>query len=351
MAGALTASATPAARDITIDVARGVAIVLVVLGHNSALASAAPGFIDALFLFHVPLFFLLSGLTQRSHAMHVAFTRLARRLLLPFLIAALIVGALKLMTRGGSVEHWLTGVAWGTGQTLPWSHLWFLPALFLAQLTTQALHKLPGGPARWAFAAAAALLVVLSVPMARGPDLSALGFAAPVGLPWSVDLLPACLLFVCLGALMQNTPAVRARVEQPLVVAAAVLLFGFSLGARMDLNLRVFTPPALAVLAAASGCLLALALARALSAVRPIAALFATLGRHTLAIFLLHVSIQKALLGFVAVPSSPFMRVLAGLATAAVAVLVSLAVSVAWEWLLSHRRPRRVIAPAREVAT
>ena len=87
-----------------------------------------------------------------------------------------------------------------------------------------------------------------------------------------------------------------------------VLLFAFSLSARVDLNLRVFTPPALAMLAAVSGCLMALALARALTALRPVAAMFTTVGRHTLAIFLLHVSIQKALLGFIAVPSSTFPR-------------------------------------------
>jgi len=351
MAGALTASAKPAARDLRADVARGIAITLVVLGHNSALASTVPGFVDALFLFHVPLFFLLSGLVQPSRPVNVAFTTLARRLLLPFLIAALAVGGLKLMTRGGSVEHWLAGIAWGTGQTLPWSHLWFLPALFLAQLTTQALRTLPGGAARWALAAAAALLAVLSVPMARGPDLSALGFAAPVGLPWSLDLLPACVLFVCVGALLQDSPALRARVEHPLVIAAAVLLFAFSLGARVDLNLRVFTPPALAVLAAVSGSLMALALARALTALRPVAAMFSTVGRHTLAIFLLHVSIQKALLGFIAVPSSTFLRIFAGLATAAVAILLGLAVSATWERLLSRRRARRMTAPAGEAAT
>jgi fucose 4-O-acetylase-like acetyltransferase len=119
----------------------------------------------------------------------------------------------------------------------------------------------------------------------------------------------------------------------------------------VDLNLRVFTPPALAMLAAASGCLMALALARALTALRPVAAMFTTIGRHTLAIFLLHVSIQKALLGFIAVPSSTFTRVLAGLATAAAAVLGSLALSAAWEWLLSYRRARRMTLPAQEVAS
>jgi polysaccharide biosynthesis protein PslL len=351
MAGALTASANPVARDTSIDVARGIAIVLVVLGHNAALAGAAPGFVDALFLFHVPLFFLLSGLVQSSHSMGVAFARLSRRLLLPFLIAALAVGALKLMVRGGSVGPLLAGIAWGTGQTLPWSHLWFLPALFLAQLTTQALGQLPSGAARWAYASAAALLLVLFVPMAAGPDLSALGFKAPVGLPWSLDLLPVCVLFVCLGAFLHETPAFRARLEQPLVAAAAGLLFAFSLGARVDLNLREFAPAGVAVLAALSGCVLALAVARGLTAWHPVAAMFTTVGRHTLAIFLLHVSIQKALLGLIGVPASTSDRMVAGLTTAAVAVLVGLSLSAAWEYLLSRRRARRVTLPAREVAT
>lgn len=351
MAGALTASVNPAVRDTSIDVARGIAIMLVVLGHNAALAGAAPGFVDALFLFHVPLFFLLSGLVQSPHSMGVAFARLSGRLLLPFLIAALAVGALKLMARGGSIGPLLAGIAWGTGQTLPWSHLWFLPALFLAQLTTQALRQLPGGAARWGCVSAAALLLVLSVPMAAGPDLSALGFKAPVGLPWSLDLLPVCVLFVCLGALLHETPAIRARLEQPLVAAAAVLLFALSLGARVDLNLREFAPAGVAVLAASSGCVLALALARALTTWRPVAALFTTVGRHTLAIFLLHVSIQKALLGLIGVPASASDRIVAGLTTAVVAVLVSLALSVAWEFLLSRRRGRRVTPPGREVAT
>jgi fucose 4-O-acetylase-like acetyltransferase len=351
MAGALTASAPAAVRDVAIDVARGIAIVLVVLGHNPALAGAAPGFVDALFLFHVPLFFLLSGLVQPARPMTVAVAKLARGLLLPFLVAALSVGTLKLITRGGSVESLLAGIAWGTGQTLPWSHLWFLPALFLALLTTHGLRRLPGGAARWSVAAAAALILVVSVPMAVGPDLSALGFAAPVGLPWSLDLLPACLLFVFAGALLQDSRAMRRRVEHPLAVAAAAVVFACSLAATVDLNLRVFAPPALAVLAAASGCVVALGVARALTALAPIATLFATVGRHTLTIFLLHVSIQKALLGLIAVPAPTLIRVLAGLATAAVAVLAGLTVSSAWKRLLSQWRPRGVTLSAREVAT
>jgi fucose 4-O-acetylase-like acetyltransferase len=74
-------------------------------------------------------------------------------------------------------------------------------------------------------------------------------------------------------------------------------------------------------------------------------------GRHTLAIFLFHVSIQKALLGLIGVPASPFARALVGLTTAAIAVLVSVAVSAAWDFVRSQWRARRMTLPAREVVT
>ena len=92
-------------RDASIDVARGIAIVLVVLGHNRALSLAWPALVAAIFLFHVPLFFLLSGRVLRPEQPLRAVPRLARRLLAPFLLAAMLVGAVKCVTRGESVER------------------------------------------------------------------------------------------------------------------------------------------------------------------------------------------------------------------------------------------------------
>jgi len=217
----------------------------------------------------------------------------------------------------------LAGMAWATGQTLPWSHLWFLPALFLALCITQALRRVPGGAHRWGVASLLALIAVVSLPMVSAPE----------GWPWSLDLMPQCLLFVWLGALLHDSPRLRAQLGRPWVIVSASALFVFALGARVDLNLRIYTPPALATLAAISGCALTLALARGLARVRLPAELFATLGRHTLAIFLLHVSIQKALLGWL--PASwP-----SGIFAAAVAIALSMALSAA---------SRRVIARWRE---
>ena len=57
MPGHVKPRASAGTRDVAIDVARGIAIILVVVGHNHAVSTSAPAFVAALFLFHVPLFF------------------------------------------------------------------------------------------------------------------------------------------------------------------------------------------------------------------------------------------------------------------------------------------------------
>lgn len=336
MAGAMNTGA--AGRDPVIDVARGIAIVLVVIGHNHALSSSAPAAIDALFLFHVPLFFLLSGLVQRPQTLPASARHLARRLLLPFLAAGLLVGTVKCVTRDGSFADLLVGMAWATGQTLPWSHLWFLPALFLALLGTQLLRRAPGGPHRWVTASLLAAAVAFSMPALAGPDMSARGFPLPVGWPWSLDLLPYCLPFVWLGAWLNDSPRARAVVESPWTMAVAAMLFVFCLGARVDLNLRVFTPPYLAMLAAIAGCALSLAVARGLATMRAPRALLSAVGRHTLAIFLLHVSIQKALLG----GADSWM---AGVVSATAAIVIPMLLSAATRWARTRFAREARLAP------
>lgn len=342
------------ARDVTIDVARGIAIILVVVGHNHAVSTAAPGFIAALFLFHVPLFFALSGLVQREQPLGTSVLTLARRLLVPFFVAAFAVGIVKCVTRGQPLAEMLSGVAWGTGQTLPWSHLWFLPALFVTLLALQALRRIPAPPAlRWLGVAAVSAVALIVLPFATGPELP--GFTPPVGWPWSLDLLAACLTFAALGAWLGGAPAARALLARPWVALIAAAVFAACVSARVDLNLREFSPPLLALGAALSGCAVALAIAAWLARGAAAPAL-ALVGRHTLVIFLLHVSLQKLLTGFVPSTLPAPGRILLGLAAAAVTILVTLALSLLWERVTrrmgSAAPPRsRDSALSREVST
>jgi fucose 4-O-acetylase-like acetyltransferase len=323
-------------RDATIDVARGIAIVLVVLGHNHAVSSSAPGFVDALFLFHVPLFFLLSGLVQKEQALGTAIATLARRLLLPYLGVAVAVGATKAFTRGQPLSDMFLGVAWGTGQTLPWSHLWFLPALFVTLLALQSLRRIRIAPRLLFFSVSLACAVaLLTLRFPTGPYWAA--YPAPIGWPWSVDLLPACLLFAALGALVREWQGLRQVVGNPVVGIAALGVFVACIGARVDLNLREFSPPVLALGAALAGCVAAFA-ASGLLARGFAAAPLSLVGRHTLVIFLLHVSIQKAIVAWAPSMSAPATFAF-GLAAATVTIVITLTLSLLWD-LMTRRRPR-----------
>jgi fucose 4-O-acetylase-like acetyltransferase len=353
MAGALTPAGDATARDPSLDVARGIAIVLVVFGHNRALSVAWPDFIAAIFLFHVPVFFLLSGRVLRTQPPSSAARGLARRLLLPFAVAALLVGAAKCIMRGESPGETLAGLAWATGQTLPWSHLWFLPALFLALLATHALSMaLRANAERWAGAVmlVAAAAWALSVTGGAGQTelLAGAHFPRPVGLPWSLDLLPLCLTFVLLGQWLRVSETVRRVSLHPVTVLICVAVFAASLGAaQVDLNMRVFSPFGVALAAAAAGCVLTLKLSQWLCRIEPVARPLTLVGRHTLAIFLLHVSLQKVLLGLLPLDALPAIaRAAVGIATAVSAIMLSLLVSLIFDQLrlrhgLSHARTAR----------
>jgi polysaccharide biosynthesis protein PslL len=336
----------PATRDVSIDVARGIAIILVVIGHNRAVSSAWPALVSAIFLFHVPLFFLLSGRVLRpEHPMRAA-PRLAVRLLLPFALAALLVGAAKCLTRGEPAAETLLGILWATGQTLPWSHLWFLPTLFLALLATHTVATMTKSAGRWAALIALAAMVSAALPMASSFELA--GFPAPVGWPWSLDLLAPCLLFVWLGQLLRGSPAARSAASHPLALAGAAAVFAALVSvAAVDLNLRVFTPFAAALAVALAGCLLTLRMSRLLAHLALVARPLALVGRHTLVIFILHVSLQKVLLGAFVGEMPPGTALgLWGLASAAATIVLTLLVAMLIEHLWTRRSGTHDAAPS-----
>lgn len=130
-----------------IDVARGIGIILVVYGH--ALSADSLRFL--IYSFHMPLFFLLSGLvfTYRPEQNVVAFLiKNTRSLLYPYGIFALISFVLWIMTREVSeAEAWrqFWSIFYGNGNDnlLAFNNLlWFLPCLFITRLGFFTINKL-----------------------------------------------------------------------------------------------------------------------------------------------------------------------------------------------------------------
>ena len=121
------------------DTARGVAILLVIIGHT-----CPPPYTTAfIYAFHMPLFFVLSGLFLKVDEPLGPFVqKKARTLLIPFVIYNLVLLASDWCIVALSPNHHeavdiparLLGTLTGWHGASWNSSLWFLPCLFMAQL-------------------------------------------------------------------------------------------------------------------------------------------------------------------------------------------------------------------------
>jgi fucose 4-O-acetylase-like acetyltransferase len=210
------ASSTAVVRDARIDAAKAAAIVLVVLGHAKGIPA---WFATAVYSFHVPAFFVLSGwfAARRASAEPSALVRkLTRSLLVPYAVFFFAAYAYWLLTRGigekaqrwGDVPWWepLAGFVSGIGPQLYVNPaLWFLPAMFVTVLADALLRRaLP--PRTLALLASVAALAWL-----------ALFPQAGVRLPFALDMLPVALAFYAIGAAVSGM-----RLPRPAPLAAGI---------------------------------------------------------------------------------------------------------------------------------
>lgn len=290
-------------RDPSIDIARGLSMYLVVLGHSALLASVSPEINRFIFLFHVPAFFFISGclVSQRR----INLLRAGRRLLLPFFAAALLFGVAKLawdpIQRPAAM---LGGILYGTASTLPSSPLWFLPVLFLALAALRLVRLIVHTDARPVHTIAVlAGLAGLSVggfhlpPFWCAESLRYPGTSGAIGWPWSVDLVPVALLYCWAGQLTGRMITAQGRLQIWLTLGAGMLLaLCFFAGARMDLAGRLMMPQVAAFAAGLGGAVAILGLGRLLAHAGSLGMPFACIGQHSMMILILHVTVQKVVL-------------------------------------------------------
>jgi fucose 4-O-acetylase-like acetyltransferase len=189
-------------------------------------------------------------------------------------------------------------------------------------------------------------LLLASGLFARAPFTDA--NARPIGLPWSLDLLPFVLAIFVAGILFCRAPLVRECPMPVLVIVGACAVLGFLVanGVSLDLNYRRMTN-AFAVLGGiTAGIGLVFAVATVVTRVPAMSRVLAYFGSASLVILLLHSPLQR--------------RVLDGLAAHGVsgwlAVVLSVAATVGLisafdTWVLRRVRALGwVVYPRREVA-
>lgn len=125
-------------RNLTIDIAKAIAIILVVWGHYEP--THAPGAFEiinrVIYLFHMPLFIFASGyIYQATYRPETSYTTFLRkkfmRLLVPYFSTSIVIITLKLFT-SGSIDNPVTPLDY---LSMLWSpsagyFLWFIWALW-----------------------------------------------------------------------------------------------------------------------------------------------------------------------------------------------------------------------------
>ena len=286
----------PACRLAWLDIAKGLGMILVVVGHVMAGSDAAyaPPLATAIYAFHMPLFFLLAGFTLKQQAPARFALRKIAVLGLPYLAFLAALGgpalvlscgfgapqsalgidtcpvlALKLLS-GGSQLGGIFGV------------FWFVPCLFGGLVIAQLVLAARAGPAR----ISAFVLLVCAA------------YLLPAQFPWSTSILsigsvPMAAVLVLIGYALERANWVDTRIA--LVACTLFALATLIAGVRVDIKFADFGVPLFSMMGAVALSSLVIAWSKSFTSVPVLASTLGYVGRNTLPVLYLHQSVHLGL--------------------------------------------------------
>lgn len=178
-------------REQWVDIGKGIAIILMVLGHSSL-----PAFVSRfIWAFHMPFFFLVSGWVtnwENRSFKEFCFTRTSK-LIVPFIVYSVIV-LLMFSLIGESKWQSLINNGWG-GYAL-----WFVPVIFVASVIAKFIMSQKRFSPIWAIV----LLICI------GATLSYLR----IDLPWAVNSMPYATSLILIGSYMSQCKKFETKKNQ-----------------------------------------------------------------------------------------------------------------------------------------
>jgi polysaccharide biosynthesis protein PslL len=119
-------------RNSTIDIAKGIGILTVVLCHNWILYDHRGELSRVVFSFHMPLFFFISGIFFKpNQPFKQLLVSKVNTLLKPFFVVLFLVTiANYIFNPSTNLTKEILGIFYASGSTITWTPLWFLSHLF-----------------------------------------------------------------------------------------------------------------------------------------------------------------------------------------------------------------------------
>ncbi len=291
----------------SIDIAKGIGILLIAIAHSHILNIVGTDVNHALGTMRVPLFFFLSGMFFKAPGgLLPLLARKADSLLKPYFITLIL--ALSVGASVGKEKAWsFLGILYGVGSTVKWVPLWFFPHLWALFLFGWLFFKitnysLRASVTKFAFLALLWFSGLLSMNASLDSfPVSLGGLHGVVGLPFSLDFVLMSSVYFILGFTLRDGLR-NFGINRGLVVLSALLFLSSNLVFHpvLNFNERLYTQPLASAAASFSGIYLALALARTIDRLRPLnflAGALAYTGTTSLYILLFHQFIDIRLYG------------------------------------------------------
>jgi fucose 4-O-acetylase-like acetyltransferase len=251
-----------------LDIAKGLGILLVVLGHND-LKSYAPLVFKIVYSFHMPLFFFISGMFFKPET---PFIQLIKKrfhtLVKPYFFSILLIYFVALFFSGTmgfyTIGYRIAKAFYGTGYYLDWVQMWFIPALFVVNLVAFGFYRLLRRFPDWINYIG--LLGLLAV------GVWTIGWFYPYqmpflnielkGLPWNLDLALVAGFYYLLGFQVRQQVSERIIRSRWLLLGTAIinLVIVINLSSVMDLDKRSYPYPILSTVACLAGIFFILSL-------------------------------------------------------------------------------------------
>lgn len=292
-------------RNVTVDIAKAIGIILVVMGHAN-FAPASPGR-----FFYMPLFFFLTGyLSSFNQPFKVFLTNKIKSLYLPFLICELAFIALHnffytigILENQYTLSSFLSSVLHVflfDSSELMLAPLWFMTALFVVNMLSYGLCFF----ARKTHFASSWLLGITFLLMLLGVYSTRFQI---ISLLWSynfkegVNVILVALFFCYLGYVVKN--AGKIRFSSLIITLVGVLyLYVAKLVLHLAVDMRVngYSNVIFWLLACFLGIYSVMYMAQKLSQLPNVSGLLAYVGRNSLIILFLHI-ISFKLVGLIQV--------------------------------------------------
>lgn len=303
--------------------ARGIGIISVVSGHVfMAYGELYENAVWAIYLFHMPLFFVLAGYVQKQEEISLFMKKKSRSLLIPYISYIVIISPLFIgkalyvtMAKHGAWDYNFLDLLWG-GQRLKGAlgTVWFISCLFIAQFIFNALLQAFKSPKSPLMVMAVGGLVLI------GTGLGALHIDSPL----NMAVAPIAVGFIWAGNLLHD---LTFKISWALAAGAVsvillLLLISVDLPTEIDMKQLQYGTPIVSVFIAIGLSMVTIAVSILLDAT-PAGIVFRYLGEASLTIMFAHQFFHQIFRGLIA--NYPLLLI-------ALSIIGSLAVHEAIKW-------------------